>query len=148
MIADRYTRFMPIAQALANTFSKDQSLKVGALVLDASMDIRSTGWNGAARGCKADEDDRTKVRPEKYFWMVHAEANAVYNAARNGRSLLGCTMVVTATPCMNCANAIVQAGIAHVIAKANPDYSSRWAADVERTLKLFEECSILYEEIP
>lgn len=44
-------------------------------------------------------------------WMVHAEANAIFNAARVGISLNGATIYVTKFPCIMCANAIIQVGI-------------------------------------
>ena len=47
--------------------------------------------------------------------MEHAERNAIYNAARCGTPLEGCTLYVEIMPCMDCGRAIVQAGIREVI---------------------------------
>lgn len=130
----------------AETFalrSKDPSSKVGALILDGLMGVRAQGWNGAARGCKADTDHRFE-RPEKYSWSVHAEQNAIANAARAGIPLQGCTMVVTHPPCMVCANLIVQCGIMAVITREpTEDFRSRWQADMDRVKVLFEETGVL-----
>jgi dCMP deaminase len=51
----------------------------------------------------------------KYIWFEHAERNAIYQAARRGLSTEGCTMFVELTPCVECARAIIQAGITQVV---------------------------------
>lgn len=138
----KYARFLPIAQAFA-AMSKDSSTKVGAIVLGPGYEVRSSGWNGAPRGCKADEDERFEQRPEKYHWVTHAEANAIANASRNGVSLDDCTMVVTHAPCMNCAKLIVQAGIHTVICpEPTGEFQERWAEDLARSRMLFAECRV------
>ena len=101
-------KYMRVAEAVAE-LSKDKSTKVGALILGPANEIRACGYNGAPRGCEADEDERSE-RPEKYHWFSHAELNAITNAARVGTPLEGNTLVVTHFPCMDCARAIVQAG--------------------------------------
>lgn len=140
-------KYVAIAEAVA-ALSKDSSTKVGALIIGQTHEIRSLGYNGAPRGCSADEDERGEVRPEKYFWMEHAERNAIFNAARVGTPVEGCSLVVTAPPCMDCARAIVQAGIRHVIWKT-PDesFAARWAEHSARVLALFDECGITWETI-
>ena len=50
-------------------------------------------------------------RPEKYDWIEHAERNAIYAAAREGRKLMGATMYLNKFPCVECARAIAQTGI-------------------------------------
>ena len=135
-------KYLVLAKQIA-LFSKDQSTQVGALVLGPSHEIRSTGYNGAPRGCKADEDDRGITRPEKYFWFSHAEINAITNAARVGTPLEGSDLVVTHFPCMDCARAIVQAGIVAVyVPEPTPEFLERWGEHVERTKLLFGECGV------
>ena len=73
---NKLVKYMEIVDATAK-LSKDTSTKVGALVLGPSFEIRSLGYNGAPRGCAADEDERGRNRPEKYFWFSHAELNAI-----------------------------------------------------------------------
>lgn len=133
-------KYMDIARSVAQ-LSKDET-KVGAIVIGPSKEIRSLGYNGAPRGCAADEDER-RNRPEKYFWFSHAEANVITNAARVGTQLEGCTMLVTHFPCMDCARAIVQAGIKRVIVSAMTDeFQERWKAHIERSTRLFNECGV------
>lgn len=139
-------KYLGIAHEVAK-LSKDQSTQVGALILGASKEIRSLGYNGAPRGCTADEDIRSD-RPEKYFWFSHAEANAITNAARVGTALDGCSMLVTHYPCMDCARLIVQAGIKHVsVPKPDEVFYERWREHIIRTDKLFEECGVTLEII-
>ena len=65
-------------------------------------------------------------RPAKYLWIEHAERNAICNAARAGTATEGCTIYVEIMPCMDCARAIVQAGICQVVVSAArmAEYSS------------------------
>lgn len=123
--------------------SKDSSTKVGAVIVGATGEVRSVGWNGAPRGSDADEDDQRLQRPEKYFWMEHAERNAIYNAARCGTPLHGSHLVVTHPPCMDCARAIVQSGVVKVWCP-NPDkeFVKRWGEHLGRMYRLFDECGV------
>lgn len=143
---EKYVRFLPVACAFA-AMSKDTSTKVGAVVLDDSYAVRSTGWNGAPKGSRADEDQRAE-RPEKYHWFSHAEMNAISQAAATGTPLRGCTMVVTHAPCMVCARLIVQAGIVRVVVpKPVGDFAERWKEDLDRMRVLFTECGVHYHEV-
>lgn len=140
-----FQKYMGIANATA-LLSKDSSTKVGAVVIGPTKEIRSLGYNGAPRGCSADEDERGTTRPEKYFWMSHAEANAISNAARVGIPLAGSTLVVTHFPCMDCARLIVQAGINKVVTNRPDDaFTERWGEHMGRAMRLFDECGVEVE---
>lgn len=137
-------KYFDIVDATAR-LSKDSSTQVGAIILGQSFEVRSLGYNGAPRGCSADEDERGQQRPEKYFWFSHAELNAITNAARVGTPLAGCALLVTHPPCMDCARAIVQAGIVDVLTRMPSDeFLERWREHTERTQKLFQECHVSY----
>lgn len=140
---NKLQKYMEIANAVA-LLSKDTSTKVGAVILGAENSVRSLGYNGAPRGCSADEAGNDRgVRPEKYFWFSHAEANAITNAARVGTPLDGSTLIVTHFPCMDCARLIVQAGIKKVVCKSMPDeFVDRWSDHIVRSLRLFDECGV------
>ena len=140
---NKLVKYMEIVDATAK-LSKDASTKVGALILGPSFEVRSIGYNGAPRGCSADEDNRNQ-RPEKLFWFSHAELNAITNAARVGTPLDGCFLLVTHPPCMDCARAIVQAGIKVVISREpSAEFMERWVDHTRRTQALFEECKVDY----
>jgi len=137
--------FMSLAY-LASTKSKDKSTHMGAVIIGKDKEIVSTGMNGFVRGIN-DHIDERQERPEKYFWMEHAERNAIYNAARIGVSLKNCCLYVTAMPCMDCAKGIVQAGISKVIVDYNKEYekSPEWIEHSKRTLILFKEAGVELE---
>ncbi len=142
-----HAKFMGLALEVAK-LSKDTSTQVGALLLGSHNEIRSMGYNGAPRGCSADEDSRGSTRPEKYFWFSHAELNAITNAARTGTPLEGCVLVVTHFPCMDCARAIVQAGIKRVVTyRPSDEFASRWSEHISRAYQLFEECNVAIDLI-
>tara|TARA_Y100001973_G_C5204336_1_gene340347 strand:+ start:3404 stop:3922 length:519 start_codon:yes stop_codon:yes gene_type:complete len=92
--------------------SPDQQTQCGCvLVKDKTM--LSSGYNGFIRN--VDDDALPKSRPEKYPYMIHAEANAIYNCTRLGRSTLGASAYVTAIPCLYCLQALYQCGIREII---------------------------------
>lgn len=147
---NKLAKYMGIANAVAQ-LSKDTSTKVGALIIGATNEVRSMGYNGSPRGCAADDhgDARGTTRPEKYYWFSHAEANAITNAARVGTPLEGGSMVVTHFPCMDCARLIVQSGIKRVISnRPSEDFESRWAEHIVRTTLLFDECGVEVQFLP
>ena len=108
--------YLAICRVVA-TRSKDPATKLGCVIAGPAHEIRSTGYNSFPRGIRDDVPERSE-RPEKYLWMEHAERNAIYNAARAGTPLEKCTMYVELMPCMDCARAIVQAGIEEVVIDA------------------------------
>ena len=71
--------------------SKDESTQIGAVVVGEDREVLSTGYNSFPRGLDDSLKERQE-RPEKYFWMEHAERNAIYNAARIGVSLKNSTI--------------------------------------------------------
>lgn len=85
--------------------------KVGALVVKNKM-IISDGYNGTPSGfenvCET-EDNVTKP------YVLHAEANAITKLARSENNSDGATLYVTASPCIECAKLIIQAGIKRVV---------------------------------
>ena len=77
--------FLEIAEVV-KLKSKDQSTQIGAVVVGEGNNVLSTGYNSFPRGLDDSLQERQE-RPEKYFWMEHAERNAIYNAALEGVSL-------------------------------------------------------------
>lgn len=128
--------FHGIARAVSLK-SKDPSTKVGCVIVGPDKEIRSTGWNGLARGVR-DVAERLE-RPAKYDWTIHAEANAIANAARAGIALNGCTVYVTHMPCRHCAGLLVQAGI-HFVSVGDGKVVGDHGADV--ALMQFEEAGV------
>ena len=107
--------------------SKDVNTQIGCVIVGPSHEIRSTGYNSFPRGIRDDLPERME-RPAKYLWIEHAERNAICNAARAGTATERCTIYVEIMPCMDCARAIVQAGICEVVVSAArmSQYSSEY----------------------
>jgi len=124
--------------------SKDPNTQIGCVVVGPAHEIRTTGYNSFPRGIRDDVPERL-VRPTKYLWIEHAERNAICNAARCGTALEHCTIYVEIMPCMDCARAIVQAGIVEVVVSAErmQQYSSEfYNQQFGHTETLFAEAGI------
>lgn len=138
----KYARFVPVALAFA-AMSKLPGTKVGCVILGKAYQVLSSGWNGAPRRSNADQDERLVDRETRLDWVVHAEANAIANAARSGMTLDGSTLICTLMPCMTCAKLIVQAGIERVLCPAPTEDNARWGREFDLTRRLFAECGIV-----
>ncbi len=134
--------------ALQASFSKDRSTKVGAVIVSNDQVVVSMGWNGFPRGCD-DNDDSLHERPTKYLWTVHAELNAVLNAARKGRAIENCTLYCTHSPCAACSLLIAQAGIRQVVVPAiqNEDFRARWLSDLAISQEIFARMKVIYRSV-
>jgi len=85
--------------------------QVGAIVVKDQM-IISDGYNGTPSGFdNVCEDDSDTTLP----YVLHAEANAITKLARSSNNSNGATLYVTASPCIECAKLIIQAGIKRVV---------------------------------
>lgn len=110
-----------LGQAFLNSKrSHDGQTKCGAVIVTDDNLLVSEGYNGFPR----DIDDTVlpNLRPEKYPWFQHAERNAIYNAAREGRQTKGTICYVTGLPCFECTLALYQAGIKHIVYGINPTH--------------------------
>ena len=141
-------RFMLLAHHLAG-WSKERGRRVGAVVVGPDNEIRATGFNGFPRGVDEDVDARhSRESGAKYFWSCHAERNAIYNAARIGVPLKGCRLYVPWYPCRECAKAIIQSGIAEVVAY-EPDFGdARWGAEFRQVQQMLAEAGVRVRLIP
>lgn len=103
-------RYIRMARIWAeNSYCKRR--QVGALLVKDKT-IISDGYNGTPSGfpnvCE-DENDTT------FPYVLHAEANAIAKVAQSNNSSDGATLYVTASPCIECAKLIIQAGIKRVV---------------------------------
>lgn len=103
-------KYMQMAEIWAgNSYCKRR--KVGALIVKDRM-IISDGFNGTPSGFEnICEDENGVTKP----YVLHAEANAISKVAQSGNSSAGSTLYVTASPCIECAKLIIQAGIRRVV---------------------------------
>lgn len=100
--------------------SKDNSRKTGCVFVDYSLGIVASGHNEFPR--RVADTPHRRERPFKYIYTEHAERNAIYWAARTGIPLLGTRVYLTWFPCVECARALVQAGVVELIAY-EPDWN-------------------------
>ncbi|MBO7337375.1 MAG: dCMP deaminase family protein [Paludibacteraceae bacterium] len=104
------TRYMRMATIWAeNSYCKRR--QVGALLVKDKM-IISDGYNGTPSGFENNCEDENN---NSFPYVLHAEANAITKVARSNNSSDGATLYVTASPCIECAKLIIQAGIKRVV---------------------------------
>src|SRR5438270_929725 len=101
--------FMGIARQAA-TRSTCPRKHVGAVIV-RDRTVLSTGYNGSIRGLPHCEDDGCVMEDGHCITTVHAEANAILQAAKNGVSVDGAELYTTASPCWNCFKLITNVGI-------------------------------------
>jgi dCMP deaminase len=104
--------FMGIAHQAA-TRSTCQRKKVGAVIV-RDRTIVSTGYNGSIRGMSHCEDVGCVIENGHCISTVHAEANAIIQAAKNGVPVDGGELYTTASPCWGCFKLIANAGIRRI----------------------------------
>lgn len=109
--------------------------QVGALIVKNHR-IISDGYKGTPAGFEnICEDENNVTKP----YVLHAEANAITKIARSNNSSEGATLYVTASPCIECAKLIIQAGIKRVV------YSEKYR--LEDGLELLRKANIEVEYI-
>ena len=132
MRADWNTYFMNMAQAAA-TRSTCTRKHVGAVIV-RDKSILSTGYNGSIRGMPHCTEVGCDVENDHCVATVHAEANAIIQAAKHGVCIEGADIYVTASPCWNCFKLIVNSGIKRI-------FYGEFYRD-EKSLKVAKQCGI------
>lgn len=133
--------FMEIAE-IVKTRSTCIRRQVGAVIVKDNR-IITTGYNGAPsglrhcidnRGCERERLNVPSGQRHELCRALHAEQNAIIQAAKIGVSTEGTTIYITTQPCVICAKMIINAGIKKVVYKASyPD---------EMAMKMLEESGI------
>ncbi|MBR4465251.1 cytidine/deoxycytidylate deaminase family protein [bacterium] len=126
------TYFMNIAREVA-TRSTCPRKSVGAVIV-RDRRILSTGYNGSIKGMPHCTDVGCDMVDGHCVATVHAEANAIIQAARNGVCIDGGDIYVTASPCWNCFKLIANSGIKRI-------FYGEFYRD-EKSLKVAKECGI------
>ncbi len=107
---DRYFMNLAVQAATRSTCPRKH---VGAVIV-RDKSILSTGYNGSIRGAPHCDEAGCLMDNGHCVRTVHAEANALVQAARNGVRLEGGHIYVTASPCFNCFKLIANAGLSAV----------------------------------
>ena len=133
-------RFIKIANEVA-TWSKDPGTKVGAVLVDDRR-IIATGYNGFPQNIE-DTIQRYQNRDIKLAYTVHAEVNAILNAAANGAQTKNSTLYVTFPPCVSCATSVVQAGVSMVVCPCLSTAPERWRESFQLGQDLLKEAGVM-----
>lgn len=104
--------FMSIAQVVATRATCPRKY-VGSVIV-RNRTILSTGYNGSIRGMPHCSDVGHMMEDGHCVATIHAEANAIIQAARNGVRIEGATTYVTASPCWICFKQLANAGIERI----------------------------------
>jgi len=108
---DQY--FMNIAQVVASRSTCPRKFVGAVIVRDRT--ILSTGYNGSIRGMPHCTDAGHMMENDHCVATIHAEANAIIQAAKNGVIIDGAMIYVTASPCWNCFKQIANAGVRRIV---------------------------------
>lgn len=104
--------FMNIARQVATRATCDRK-SVGAVIV-RDKTILSTGYNGSIRGLPHCTDAGHMMEDDHCVRTVHAEANAIVQAAKNGVRIEGGDIYTTASPCWNCFQLIANSSIERI----------------------------------
>jgi dCMP deaminase len=104
--------FMSIAQVVS-TRSTCERKYVGAVIV-RNRTILSTGYNGSIRGMPHCTDVGHMMDAGHCVATIHAECNAILQAAKNGVMIDGGVIYVTASPCWNCFKQCANAGLVRI----------------------------------
>jgi dCMP deaminase len=105
--------FMRIAQEVSTRSTCDRK-HVGAVIV-RDKNILATGYNGSIRGLGHCDDEGHMLEDGHCVRTIHAEANAIIQAAKHGTAIDGGTVYVTASPCWGCFKMIANAGLLKIV---------------------------------
>ncbi len=121
--------------------STNPSTQNGAVLVNESGDIVMVAANTFPEGIK--EIPERRVKPLRYVFSVHAERNAIYQAAKVGVKTNGLTMVCCWGACTDCAQAIIQSGIKRlVVHKQALDRSGSWQENIRLAFDMLREAGV------
>ncbi len=108
---DRYFMNLAVQAAARSTCPRKT---VGAVIVRDKA-ILATGYNGSLRGLPHCTEVGCLIENDHCVRTVHAEANAILQAAKHGARIEGADIYVTASPCWNCFKLIANAGIGRIL---------------------------------
>lgn len=107
------TYFMEIAKVVSSRATCNRK-HVGAVIVRDRI-ILSTGYNGSIRGLPHCDEVGHMMEDNHCVATIHAEANAILQAARNGVGIADATIYTTASPCWPCFKLITNSGIKRIV---------------------------------
>ena len=134
---DQY--FMNIAKVVASRSTCDRKFVGAVIVRDKT--ILSTGYNGSIRKLEHCDEVGHVMENGHCVATIHAEANAILQAAKNGVRIEGATIYTSASPCWPCFKMIANAGIVRIC--YGEFYRDRRIFEVAKKLKIKLDSNIL-----
>ena len=129
-------KFIGLCEHIAS-WSKDPSTQCGAVIVSTEKQILATGYNGFPSRIE-DSAELLNNREMKYSLIIHAEVNAILNAAKNGVNINGAWLFVSGLPvCDNCAKHITQAGISTIVMRRLTFGQERWKESAQTAENIF-----------
>ena len=104
---------MQIAREVATRATCDRK-HVGAVIV-RDKNILATGYNGSIRGLGHCDEEGHMMEEGHCVRTIHAEANAIIQAAKNGNRIEGASIYVSASPCWGCFKMIANAGLSRIV---------------------------------
>lgn len=104
--------FMNVARVVSSRATCPRKYVGAVIVRDRT--ILSTGYNGSIRGMPHCAESGHMMEDNHCVATIHAEMNAIIQAARNGVRIEGATIYITASPCWSCFKALANAGITRI----------------------------------
>lgn len=98
---------------MASRRSIDQHTKCGCIIVSKDNRPLTMGYNGPIKGSK--DENIPLTRPEKYFWLLHSEENALLSYSGPHSEMVGGTCYITIKPCHHCLRALIQRGIKRIV---------------------------------
>lgn len=105
--------FMNIGREVASRSTCPRKAVGAVIVRDKT--ILSTGYNGSVRGLPHCDESGCMIEDGHCVRTIHAEINAIIQAAKNGTGIEGACIYVTASPCWNCFKCIANGGITRIV---------------------------------
>jgi dCMP deaminase len=105
--------FMNIAREVASRSTCPRKHVGSVIVRDKT--ILSTGYNGSVRGLPHCEDAGCMIEDGHCVRTIHAESNAIIQAAKHGSRIEEATIYVTASPCWGCFKMVANAGLRRIV---------------------------------
>ena len=143
-------RFIELAETVGGWSScYKENRHVGAVMVKNKR-VLTTGYNGAPAGIKSCVERQECIRiknnipsgtQHELCYAVHAEQNAIIQAAKLGISLEGATLYCTHFPCTICAKMIVNSGVKRIVYKESypDDFSKDLLAQTDISVEKYEE---------
>ena len=146
----KHIKWMKLTKIYGDLFSSCAKRKVGAIVISKDNRILATGYNGTPRGylncvdggCERcnNGDIKTGEKLEQCF-CIHAEKNAIINAAYNGVSIKNSILYVPLNCCITCAVEVANSGINTIF------FEGIYPSSLQSTVKLFATLGIKYYQL-